>query len=112
MKIEIEKKLWDIDLINKVHSREIWCRIVDELLQDLSEFTGEQFERKVPLNINVNEPLFSQRVISKRLEKSFFSIPWSGVMSGGVVAQNNNIDDFIVSITFFYLMLVVKKDYI
>jgi hypothetical protein len=101
MNIEIEAKLWGVEMSNKVYSRETWCEIINELLQDLSEFIGDQFKRKIPVNIDINEPSFSQWIIRKGSGESFFSTTWSGVISGGTVVQQNNIDAFIVSITFF-----------
>jgi hypothetical protein len=107
--IEIDEKLWNIDMSNRIYSRETWCEIINELLQDLCEFTGDQFKRKPPVNIDVNEPSFSQWIIRKELGGSFFSTAWSGVISGGIVAQNNNTDAFVVSITFFLFDVSSKK---
>jgi hypothetical protein len=109
MNIEIEKKLWDIGRNNAVYPRETWCEIIDELLQDLNKFTGDKFEQKDSVNIDINEPSFSQWIIGKEFGKSFFSIAWSGVISGGIVVQNDDTDAFIVSATFFLFNVSSKK---
>ncbi|WP_298917319.1 hypothetical protein [uncultured Nostoc sp.] len=104
MNLELEQKLWKAGKQEQAYRKEIWYEIIDSLLDDFSQFVGQDFHRdpEIKLNIeNPNCPSFGRWIWTDEKGEFPLSVTWSALIGGDIIGTEESGDTFHVSILLF-----------
>jgi hypothetical protein len=104
MNSDIEIKLWNAGQPEKPYTQEAWHEIIDALLNDFQEFVGQIFQRDPDISLSIENPYnpsFSRWIWSEQKGISPLSVTWSALIGGDMVANEEGIDTFHVSLILF-----------